>query len=457
MTQTRRSAPVRYALILLASAVLSACVTTAPSEIAEDASAIRAERVAGIAQAAVDKQLAPGVLTMIRDAQGVIHTDIRGLSDVEEGLLLRQDSLFRMYSMTKPVTSVLAMTLVEDGVLSLDDPVSKWIPGFADAAVYADGTRPEDLKTVALDRPVLIRDLMQHTAGLAYPFSTDDPITALFMLRGIETGSRADAPPADGSPAPASLEEMVDRLTEIPLRTQPGEAFTYGNATDVLGRVIEVATGKRLSDVMSERLFRPLGMSDTFFSVPEDKRTRLTSAYRAISVPRAQDAILDLTDVESLPAGELARVDHPATSPFSRPYPIDFGGAGLVSTADDFLKFAQMMANGGELGGVRILREDTAARMLTGSLPAQARDTPSLSGKGLDFGLGFAVLTNPEVSDLAIPAGTGFWGGAASTIFWIDPENDMSGVILTQVFGGDFRAAYLAMINAWYEDAAPPS
>ncbi len=146
MTQTRRSAPVRYALILLASAVLSACVTTAPSEIAEDASAIRAERVAGIAQAAVDKQLAPGVLTMIRDAQGVIHTDIRGLSDVEEGLLLRQDSLFRMYSMTKPVTSVLAMTLVEDGVLSLDDPVSKWIPGFADAAVYADGTRPEDLK-----------------------------------------------------------------------------------------------------------------------------------------------------------------------------------------------------------------------------------------------------------------------------------------------------------------------
>lgn len=454
MTLAHRSAPVRFALLALASAVLAACVSTAPAQIAKDPSSAREERVAGIAQAAIDKQLAPGVLTMIRDAQGVIHTDVRGLSDVEEGLPLRQDSLFRMYSMTKPVTSTLAMTLVEDGVLSLDDPVSKWIPGFADAAVYADGTRPEDLETVALVRPVLIRDLMQHTAGLAYPFGKD-PISALFILRGIETGSRADAAPADGSSAPASLEEMVDRLTEIPLRTQPGEAFIYGNATDVLGRVIEVATGQRLSDVMSERLFRPLGMSDTFFSVPEDKLSRLTSAYRAISVPRAQDTILDLADIESLPAGELARVDHAATSPFGRPYPIDFGGAGLVSTADDFLKFAQMIANGGELGGVRILREDTVARMLTGSLPAQARDTPSLSGRGLDFGLGFAVLANPDVSDLAIPAGTGFWGGAASTIFWVDPENELSGVILTQVFGGDFRAAYLAMINAWYEDAAP--
>ena len=390
---------------------------------------------------------------MIRDAQGVIHTDIRGLSDVEEGLPLRQDSLFRMYSMTKPVTSVLAMTLVEDGVLSIDDPVSKWIPGFGDAAVTRTDPAggPETVAWTALSSS----DLMQHTAGLAYPFSKDDPISALFMLRGIETGSRADAPPADGSSAPASLEEMVDRLTEIPLRTQPGEAFTYGNATDVLGRVIEVATGKRLSAVMSERLFRPLGMSDTFFSVPEDKRTRLTSAYRAISVPRAQDAILDLTDVESLPAGELARVDHPVTSPFSRPYPIDFGGAGLVSTADDFLKFAQMIANGGELGGVRILREDTVARMLRGSLPAKARDTPSLLARGL---ISDSALPSyqPEASGLAIPAGTGFWGGAASTIFWIDPENDMSGVILTQVFGGDFRAVYLAMINAWYEDTAPP-
>lgn len=456
MTISSRSSPVRYLLMAVAGVVINACATTASSKIVTDASPSREERIANIAQAAIDKKLAPGILIMIRDAEGLIHSDIRGFSDVEEGLPLRGDSLFRMYSMTKPVTSTLAMTLVEDGVLSLDDPLSKWIPGFEDVKVYAEGTRPEDLTTVALARPLLVRDLMQHTAGLAYPFSKDDPISALFVLRGIETGSRADAPPADGSAAPTSLEEMVDRLARIPLRSQPGEAFTYGNATDVLGRIIEVATGKRLSDAMSERLFVPLGMADTFFSVPEDERTRLTSAYRAIASPRMQDAILDLADVESLPAGELARVDHATTSPFSRPYPIDFGGAGMVSTAQDFLKFAQMIANGGELDGVRILREETVVEMLTGSLPAQARDTPSLAGRGLDFGLGFAVLADPEASDLAIPAGTSFWGGAASTIFWIDPENDISGVILTQVFGGDFRAAYLAMINAWYDDAAPP-
>jgi CubicO group peptidase (beta-lactamase class C family) len=446
----------RLLFVAVAAGLVSACTTAASAHRTEHASQVREERVAGIAQTAIDKQIAPGVLTMIRDADGTIFTDIRGLSDLEAKSPLHTGSLFRMYSMTKPVTTSLAMTLIEDGTLSLDDPVSKWIPAFAEARVYVGGTVPEDLETVPLDRPVLIRDLMQHTAGLGYPFSQNDPVSALFTRRGIETGSRADAPPADGSAAPATLAEMVDRLAAIPLRTQPGDAFTYGNATDVLGRVIEVATGKRLSDVMSERLFEPLGMTDSFFSVPGAKADRLTSAYRAITAPRAQDTVLDLMDVALLPAGELARVDAAATSPFARPYPIDFGGAGLVSTAEDFLKFAQMIANGGELDGVRILSEESVAEMLTGSLPETARNTPSLAGKGLDFGLGFAVLADPDVAGLSIPSGTSFWGGAASTIFWVDPANEISGVILTQVFGGDFRAAYLAMIEAWYEGEAPP-
>jgi CubicO group peptidase (beta-lactamase class C family) len=450
------SLTVRSLLIAAAGAVISACATTAPAQARDEVLRSREAQVADIAQAALDKRMAPGVVTMIRDRHGVIYSDIRGLSDVETAAPLHGDHLFRMYSMTKPVTTSVAMMLVEDGTLSLDDPVSKWIPAFADARVYAGGTRPEDIVTIPLERPVLIRDLMQHTAGLGYPFSQDDPVSALFVLRGIETGSRADAPPADGSLPPATLAEMVDRLAGIPLRTQPGDAFTYGNATDVLGRVIEVAAGKRLSDVMSERLFGPLGMTESHFSVPETKVGRLTSAYRAITDPRAQDAILDQTDPDLLPAGDLARVDVAATSPFARPCPIDFGGAGLVSTAGDFLKFAQMVANGGELDGVRILSEETVAQMLTGSLPEKARNTPGLAGRGLDFGLGFAVLADPEVSGLTVPAGTGFWGGAASTIFWVDPENEVSGVILTQVFGGDFRAAYLAMIDAWYANAPPP-
>ena len=456
MTTRNRLQPGNWILAAVASALLGACAAGPNAQDALMAERAREQRVAEIADLAIAKQLAPGLLTMIRDANGVIYSDVRGLNDVEEASPLNEDSLFRMYSMTKPITTSVAMTLVEEGTLSLDDPVSKWIPAFAEATVFESGTRIEDLKTRPLDRPVRIRDLMQHTAGLGYPFSPDDPVSVLFAYRGIETGSRADASPADGSPAPATLEEMVDRLAAIPLRTQPGDAFTYGNATDVLGRVIEAATGKRLSEVMSERIFEPLAMTDTFFSVPESKRNRLTSAYRAITDARLQDAILDLVDVDALPAGKLARVDEASTSPFARPYPIDFGGAGLVSTAADYLKFAQMIANGGELNGVRILNKDTVARMLTGSLPERARDTPSLAGNGLDFGLGFAVLEDPGIADLNIPAGTSFWGGAASTIFWIDPENEMSGVILTQVFGGDFRAAYLAMIDAWYGESEAP-
>lgn len=456
MTTTNCLQSGKWLFATVASALLGACVGGSNVQDALFAERAREQRVADIAELAIEKQLAPGVLTMIRDANGVIYSDVQGLNDLEEASPLHKDSLFRMYSMTKPITTSVAMTLVEEGTLSLDDPVSKWIPAFAEATVYESGTRLEDLKTMRLDRPVLIRDLMQHTAGLGYPFSADDPVSVLFAFRGIETGSRADAAPADGSPAPATLEEMVDRLAAIPLRTQPGDAFTYGNATDVLGRVIEAAAGKRLSEVMSERIFEPLAMTDSFFSVPESKRDRLTSAYRAITDARTQDAILDLVDVDVLPAGELARVDQAATSPFARPYPIDFGGAGLVSTAEDYLKFAQMIANGGELNGVRILTKDTVAEMLTGSLPEKARDTPSLAGKGLDFGLGFAILEDPEISGLNIPAGTSFWGGAASTIFWVDPENNMSGVILTQVFGGDFRAAYLAMIDAWYGEPETP-
>jgi CubicO group peptidase (beta-lactamase class C family) len=450
MTRHHR-APLAPRLLVAAVGLLAAaCAAVPPASVSLEA---RENRMSEIADTAIEKSLAPGILIMIRDREGLVYSSVRGLDDIDSARPLREDSLFRMYSMTKPVTSTVAMMLVEDGTLSLDDPVSKWIPGFAGARVYKSGKTLVDLETVPLDRPVLVRDLMQHTAGLGYPFSPDDPVSVLFALRGIETGSRSDAPPADGSARASSLEEMANRIAELPLRSQPGEAFTYGNATDVLGRVIEAATGERLSAVMSRRLFAPLGMSDTFFSVPDAKRDRLTSAYQAITEARKQDAILDVVDVAALPAGKLLRVDARETSPFATPYPIDFGGAGLVSTGEDYLKFAQMIANGGTLKGVRILSEETAAQMLTGSLPEKARATPSLAGRGLDFGLGFAVIAQPGIAGLNIPQGTSFWGGAASTIFWVDPVNDTSGVILTQVFGGDFRAAYLAMIDAWY---APP-
>lgn len=446
----------RHALRLLAgtagSLMTLGCGTTAATPSAVNASrALSAGRdfsaVGQVAQDAIGKSIIPGAVTMIGGRDGVLYSDVRGDGHKEADVRLQANSLFRIYSMTKPVTSVAALILHEAGLLDLDAPVSNFIPGFARSMVYAGGDSLETLQLVAPVRAVTVRDLMRHTAGLTYR-SGDTPIGRLYVWRGIDNGSGENFTAMDGSTQPEDLASFAEKIATLPLLNQPGARFTYGNATDVLGRVVEAISGQRLGAFMQARIFAPLGMTQTAFQAVD--RARLTAAYFGIAAPRTRNEIIDSTDVSSLGEGQLRLVDPPATSPFARPRPIDFGGAGLVATAGDYLTFARMLALGGAVDGTRVLSEQSVRLMSTNALGAEALEAPGLKSAGLGFGLGAGVYVDPSKTPAGIPPSVFFWGGAASTFFWADPTNGIGGTIMTQVFGGDFRAYQIAMIQAFY-------
>lgn len=394
---------------------------------------------------ALERSVVPGCSMIVGGPDGIIHQDVAGAAD-GAGTALRADHLYRIYSMTKPVTSALALMLVEAGILELDQPVGQWLPAFAEARVYQGGDTLETLQTVPPERPVTVRDLLRHTAGLTYR-GADTPVARLYAWRGIDNGSGETITSMDGSPNPQTLAEFAAKLATIPLREQPGTRFTYGNATDVLGAVIEAATGQRLGAVMRARIFEPLGMSNTAFTAVDP--ARLTAAWVGRS-PRQLPNILDTTDLSGLGRNELVLVDSPATSPFARNRPIDFGGAGLVASMQDYLVFARMLANGGQVNGTRLLTEESVRLISTNALPEAALQSPTLQRLGLGFGLGAAMYLDPQKVPAGIPPGVFFWGGAASTFFWADPQNQIGGVIMAQVFGGDFRAYHIGMIQAFY-------
>jgi len=297
--------------------------------------------------------------------------------------------------MTKPVTSVAAMMLVEDGLLSLDAELASVIPEFAGAEVYESGaTRPPD-------RPILIRDLLTHTSGLTYGIFGDSPVDSMYnrALYGAPTGSRRD------------LEERVDVIASLPLVADPGDRWVYSMSTDVLGRVVEVASGGSLDDFFRERIFEPLGMDDTGFHVPAGKHDRFTRMYR-ISRRGLQ------------PAGD------PGNDAFTRPATWFSGGGGLTSTATDYLRFARMLLGEGELDGVRLLQPETVREMTRNHLSSDL--IPILPGLGdTGFGLGFAVPADEE-------DGAYWWSGVANTYFWIDPAEELVVFAWTQLqpFGG---------------------
>jgi CubicO group peptidase (beta-lactamase class C family) len=335
-----------------------------------------------------------------------------------KGEALQPDAIFRIYSMSKPITSVAALMLVEEGKLKLDEPVSHYLTEFK-------GLRVHTLKgeeTVPAAREMTVRDLMRHTSGLTYSFSGDTPVERLYTANKI--GDRGD-----------SLVDMVAKLGKLPLKYQPGTHFNYSHSTDVLGRVIEVASGKPFDEFLRERIFHPLDMHDTGFFVPEDKAARFTASHRR--------------------TGESLQVsDPPATSPFRKNPKYLSGGGGLVSTARDYLRFAQMLLNGGELEGKRLLRKETVRDMTVNQLPAEA--LPMTLGRihvpGLGFGLGVSVRTEkgPE-PDWAV--GEFGWSGAASTYFWVAPRAEMVVVILQQLepFNFDLQIALRPVIYAAIE------
>jgi CubicO group peptidase (beta-lactamase class C family) len=352
----------------------------------------------------------PGSLVLVARHGRVAHLGLSGRRHLEDGLPVEPDTLWRIYSMTKPITSVAAMMLYEEGAFELTDPVSRFIPSFADLRVYAGGS---DLRpvTVPATEPVRIWHLLTHTAGLTYGFHRTHPVDAMLRAKGWEWGS----------PAGVDLAAAVDRFADFPLLFQPGTEWNYSYATDVLGRLIEVVSGLRLDDFLARRILGPLGMTETAFHVPADQAHRLARLYLA------------------MPSGGLAPGDVLGDA-FLQPPTLLSGGGGLVSTAADYHRFTRFLLGEGELEGVRLLGSRTVRYMTRNHLPGRAdletfgrpinAESPL---RGVGFGLGFAVLEDPAKYRTLSTVGEFNWGGAASTTFWVDPAESLSVVFMTQL------------------------
>lgn len=376
----------------------------------------------------------PGTLTLVARRGEIAHVGVRGLADRERGTLVAEDTIFRIYSMTKPVTSVAFMMLVEEGRVALDDPVHRYIPEWKDLGVFAGGIDKLGFQTAVPARPMLVVDLLRHTSGLTYGFQNRTNVDAAYRARGIGEIEKGTI----------TLAQMIAGLAELPLEFSPGDKWNYSVATDVIGYLIERISGQSFEDFLRERLLTPLGMIDTDFQVRAGEAHRLAACYA-------------LT-----PNGRTILQDDPALSGFLKPPAFVSGGGGLVGTAHDYLKFAQMLLNGGEADGRRYISRKTLDLMTANHLPGGV-DLPALSVSlfseanynGIGFGLGFATTMDPAKTMIPGSAGDYFWGGAASTAFWIDPVEDLICIFMTQLIPSSsypVRRELKTMVYAAIED-----
>jgi CubicO group peptidase (beta-lactamase class C family) len=352
----------------------------------------------------------PGVVMMVARKGKLVYSEALGMQDKASGVPMSKDSIFRIYSMTKPLTSVAAMILVEEGRMQLTDPVSKFLPAFRNMQVSVARADAEYARltytSVAADREMTVQDLLRHTSGLAdAEVTANAPVKEAYAKSGLFKPAGPSYESRDMTPA-----EHVDRLAKTPLIHQPGTYWEYSIATDVLGRVVEAVSGKTLGAFLDERVFQPLKMTDSGFWVPQSKIKRLAQA-----VPETPFKTLDMTQA---PKNES-------------------GAAGGVSTAADYLRFTQMVVNGGRLDGARVLSRSTVALMTSDHLGTRigAAVTPGevlLQVPGYTFGLGFAVRQAPGVAGVAGSQGEFMWGGWAGTYFWGDPKEELAAVYLTQ-------------------------
>ena len=358
----------------------------------------------------LDQKKIAGALTLIARGGEVAWLSPQGQMDAERGKPMREDTIFRIYSMSKPITSVAIMALYEEARFGLDDPVHKHIPEWRDLRVYQAGNYP-NFMTTPTEREMTIRDLLTHTSGLTYGFMERTNVDRAY--RRLDVG---------GAAAGGTLRDMIDKLAQLPLEFSPGTAWNYSVSTDVLGYLVEVISGQPFDDFLRERIFAPLGMIDTGFTVSPGQQERFAANYT-----RAPDKSLKLED-------------DPVGSPYTRPRSFLSGGGGLVSTATDYLRFCQMLLNGGELDGARILGPRTIDYMTQNHLPGGA-DLASLAKgrfsetlyEGVGFGLGFSVSLDPVTSQEIGSPGEYAWGGAASTVFWIDPDEELIVIFMTQL------------------------
>jgi CubicO group peptidase (beta-lactamase class C family) len=365
-------------------------------------------------QAYVDRGVYAGVSVLVARRGEVAYAQTFGLSDREAKTAMGEDAIFRLYSMTKPIICTALMTLVEEARIRLFDPVAKYIPAFAHVKVLdAKG------ELVAPRRPMLVRDLMTHTSGLTYGFLEDSPVS-----RDYACGKLSDAR--------ASLAEAIDDLATFPLAFQPGERFHYSVGIDVAARLIEVVAGQPLGVFLRERLLAPLKMNDTDFVVPEAKRARIATMYGRPDV--TAPGVTARTAFEQWREGYNERIDVSKTYPVDAPGLFERGGHGLFGTTGDYFRFAEMLANGGALDGVRIIGCKTLEFMHANHLPAALLPI-EIGGRpllGYGFGLGSRVLMDVASSGAPGSIGEYGWSGAAKTHYWVDPKEHIVALFMTQ-------------------------
>ena len=342
-----------------------------------------------------------GTITLVARKGETVHFSCQGKMDVEADKDMDEDTIFRIYSMSKPITSTALMMLYEDGQFQLDCPVSRYIPGFRDLKVYSREGH------IDAEREMTIRDLLTHTSGLTYGFMNATPVDAMYRERGVEQS--------------ADLEEMVEKLCDIPLLFSPGSRWSYSVATDVCGYLVQKISDTPFDEFLQEQIFEPLGMEDTSFVLPEEKVHRLAANY------------------EHTEGDGMRLIDSPESSIYLKPRILS-GGGGLLSTASDYNRFAHMLLGQGEYDGTRILGRKTVELMTSNHLPGNG-DLTSMGQAvfsetpydGIGFGLGFSVMLDPAKAQILGSPGEFAWGGAASTYFFVDPAEEMVVMLLTQL------------------------
>ncbi|WP_346536214.1 serine hydrolase domain-containing protein [Micromonospora sp. DPT] len=357
-----------------------------------------------------DGRLAGWQIVVTRRGE-IAHSSTYGMRDVEAGAPVERDTLWRIYSMTKPITSVAAMMLWEEGHFELNDPISRWLPEFADVRVFDKGSALKPYTVPAIE-PIRVWHLLTHTSGLTYGFAQTSVVDALYRAAGYDLGV----------PAGLDLAGASAGMARLPLMFQPGTGWNYGVSTDVLGRLVEVVSGQSLDAFFTERILAPLGMTDTRWWVDEPDAKRLAALY----TPHPG-------------TGQAVRVDRIGAAALNRPDCLS-GGGGLVSTAADYHRFTQLLLRGGELGGVRLLAPRTVRYMTRNHLPGGG-DLASFEPEGfaetvldgIGFGLGFAVVQDPVPARVPSSVGEYYWGGLASTAFWVDPVEEVTALLFTQL------------------------
>ena len=398
-----------YQLLILLFALLPvsfSIAATPPAGLPMDSpesvgmSAERLQRIDAFMQRHIDEELVAGTVTLVARKGKVVHFNAQGLRDVDTGAPMTTDTIFRMASMSKPITSVALMMLYEEGWFQLKDPISNWLPEFTNMMVVQENPNGGAATLVAARTPITFTHIMTHTAGLMNSYRGD--IAPYTEVSAVIPGE--------------ALDTWTQRLATLPLRYEPGTRWEYSAATSVAGRLVEVISGMSFDEYLRTRIFEPLQMRDTYFYLPEEKVGRFAAQYAPDADNGNRIMLQDPADTSSRYIAE--------------PRTFFSGAGGLVSTAHDYIRFQQMMLNGGELDGVRILGSNTVEQMFTNHTGDLLMWLP---GPGVGSGLEYAVIRDRGQTQTPETEGTAYWGGAFGTTFWIDREEELIGIMLTQI------------------------